>query len=232
MNRPADRIDVLVIDDHALFREALTALLAGAPGFTVRAVASGSEALDAPPPAAPGVVLLDAQIPGERAADTLCRLRDRQPSVPVVILSAFDDPRTVRETLYLGAAGYLVKTVTSEELVATIHNICADHERTMLSISRQSLARITVRGSADPLSRREIEVLSLVADAMTNAQIAARLSITQGTVKRHLRNIFAKLDAVSRIDAVNKATEAAIIPPHARGSAHPRPDRDLRGTER
>ena len=203
-------IDVLVVDDHTLFREALSEMLDRVPDLTVRSAASGTEALGLPEP--PDVVLLDVEIPGERATVTLGGLRARHPSVPVVMLSIHDDPRTVQDTLAAGAAGYLLKSVTREELVTAVRNACDDPGRSRLSISRDTLTRIAAGGAAGPLSRRECEVLRLVADAMTNGQIGARLSISEGTVKRHLRNIFVKLHAVSRIDAVNKAIAANILP--------------------
>lgn len=210
-------IDVLVVDDHTLFRQALSYMLDREPGLTVRSAATGAEALGLPDP--PDVVLLDVEIPGERATETLGRLRARHPAVPVVMLSVYDDPRTVQETLAAGAAGYLLKSVTREELVTAVRNACDDPGSSRLSISRDTLTRIAAGGRTDPLSRRECEVLALVADAMTNGQIGARLRISEGTVKRHLRNIFVKLHAVSRIDAVNKAVEADILPTHGNAAA-------------
>lgn len=217
MTSAGGAIDVLVVDDHTLFREALAEMLDRVPGLSVRGAASGAEALGLSDP--PHVVLLDVEIPGERATVTLGRLRARHPSVSVVMLSIYDDPRTVRETLAAGAAGYLLKSVTREELVTAVRNACDDPGRSRVSISRDTLHRIAADGTG-PLSRRECEVLQLVAGAMTNGQIGARLSISEGTVKRHLRNIFVKLDAVSRIDAVNKAIEADILPNHGNAAAH------------
>lgn len=218
MTNAGNAIEVLVVDDHTLFREALSEMLDRVPGLSVRSAASGTEALGLLDP--PDVVLLDVEIPGERATATLGRLRTRYPSASVVMLSVFDDPRTVQETLAAGAAGYLLKSVTREELVTAVRNACADPGRSRVSISRDTLNRIAVGGGTGPLSRRECEVLQLVAGAMTNGQIGARLSISEGTVKRHLRNIFVKLNAVSRIDAVNKAIEADILPTHGKAAAH------------
>jgi ATP/maltotriose-dependent transcriptional regulator MalT len=102
-----------------------------------------------------------------------------------------------------------MKTATREELVGAIRAI-GYQGKTVLSVSRRSAAELRLPGRS-PLSGRELEVLELAARALSNAQIAAQLFIAEGTVKRHLTNIYAKLDAVSRLDAVNRARAAGLI---------------------
>jgi DNA-binding NarL/FixJ family response regulator len=124
----------------------------------------------------------------------------------------YDGPQLLRELLALGICGYLLKNSTRQELVAAIRNARADDAPVLLAVSRESLTQ--VQGPvAGALSGREREVLQLVGQAMSNAQIAGRLCLSEATVKRHLRNIFTKLGAVSRIDAVNKALAASLISP-------------------
>jgi DNA-binding NarL/FixJ family response regulator len=122
----------------------------------------------------------------------------------------YDGPRLLRGLLAAGVRGYLLKSVHRQELVTAIRGAHRDTGRVVLNVSLESLARAR-DPAADPLSAREREVLELTAQAFSNAQIAAGIGITEATVKRHLRNIFGKLGAVSRIDAVNKAAAASYI---------------------
>jgi DNA-binding NarL/FixJ family response regulator len=123
----------------------------------------------------------------------------------------FDEPAVVKELLAAGASAYLLKSVTREELISTVRGVRSD-DRLLLSISRKSFEMVSGACPA-VLYSREIEILELVAKAFSNLQIAHHLQIAEGTVKRHLRNIFTKLGAVSRLDAVNKAVAMNIVVP-------------------
>jgi DNA-binding NarL/FixJ family response regulator len=211
MPRPPGAITIAIVDDHAILREGLREILeaqddmvvAGEAGDSASAIALVAETR-------PDVVLLDVEIPGDDAATTVRRIRALSPSSIVIILSMYDGPRLLRGLLAAGVQGYLVKSVHRQELMAAIRGARRDGDRIVLDVSRESLARAQ-DPAADPLSARERDVLELTAQALSNAQIAARLGLTEATVKRHLRNIFGKLGAVSRIDAVNKAAAAALI---------------------
>jgi DNA-binding NarL/FixJ family response regulator len=209
-----DPITILIVDHQTLFRQGLQELLKVEEDLAVVAQSgTADEAVAAAERSRPDVVLLDVEIPGEDCRATLHRLQRASPGSHVIALSSHDDPTVVQELLRLGASGYLLKTVSWQELVSAIRGVCGEAKseasRVIVSISRESMAQA---GDTGPLSEREKEILLLVAEALSNAQIGARLSITEGTVKRHLRKIFDKLDAVSRIDAVNKAAAASIIP--------------------
>jgi DNA-binding NarL/FixJ family response regulator len=213
-------IRILLIDDHTLFCEALRTTLEIEDDFMVVAQAqSGPQALKLVTELRPDVVLMDAMMPGEPVTARVARLREAAPSTPLIILTMHDDPVLVQELLRLGIRGYLLKSVTRLELVAAIRAVRADEKRVVLSVSPTSLTNGRTAADRERLSDREREVLLLVAEGLSNSQIATELTIAEGTVKRHLRNTFTKLDAVSRIDAVNKALAASLIAvPAARGS--------------
>jgi DNA-binding NarL/FixJ family response regulator len=211
----AEPITIVLVDDHVLIRDGLREILATQPDLRVVGEAGNStSAIEVVTATQPRVVLLDVEIPGSDVTDTVKAMRQSAPNTEVVILSMYDGPHLLQRLLALGIRGYLLKSVSRTELVAAIRNACADDGHVTLAVSRRSLAQEP--GPSASLSRRELDVLSLAARAMSNAQIAARLYLTEATVKRHLSNIFAKLGAVSRIDAVNKAVSASLIPPPPR----------------
>lgn len=212
MNVGIEAISIVLVDDHTLFREGLAELLASDTTFHV--VAHGSNGADALALVAehrPDVVLIDVEMPGPGAPATVSRLCQEHPDTHVIVLTMHDRPELVYELLDQGAAAYLVKTIAREELIAAVRSVVAGQGNILLSVSRRTLNQLD-KPPSSVLSVRELEVLQLAAIAMSNAQIGKRLNITEGTVKRHLTNIYAKLDAVSRVDAIRKATAARLIP--------------------
>jgi len=211
MPQSDDRITVLIVDDHALLRDGLREILETQDDISVLGEAGDSAtAVMLAAEKRPDIILLDVEIPGEDVTVTLGRLRYLAPSSKVIILSMYDGPQLLRSLLAAGVRGYLLKSVHQEELVSAIRSVHSDPGRIVLAVSRESLAQAQEPAS-DVLSRREREVLELTAQALSNTQIASRLNLTEATVKRHLRNIFVKLGAVSRIDAVNKAAAKSLI---------------------
>jgi DNA-binding NarL/FixJ family response regulator len=110
-----------------------------------------------------------------------------------------------------GAAAYLMKSITREELISTVRSVNGSPGNIILSVPRETIESFEQQERSGLLSGRELEVLGLVSRAMSNAQIATRLHLSEGTVKRHLTNIYGKLGAVSRVDAINKAVAARMI---------------------
>lgn len=205
MNDEDDRITILLVDDHTLVREGLREILETQPDMRVVGEAEDSGTTVALAEAQqPDIVLLDVEIPGSDVTTTVNQIRDRSPSSRVIILSMYEGPQLVQALLAVGIRGYLLKSIHWQELVAAIRAVRADSSRIALGVSRESLGYIQPESSPGTLSARELEVLDLVAQALSNSQIASRLQLTEATVKQHLRNIFAKLGAVSRLDAVNK----------------------------
>jgi DNA-binding NarL/FixJ family response regulator len=209
----ADQVAIVIVDDHTLFREGVREMLVTDPLFSVVGEGgSGSEAVALAGELQPDVLLLDVEMPGPGASTTISQVRYAAPFTKIVILTMHDDPVLVHDLLACGASAYMVKTVAKDELLAAVRSVARGDGNVLLSVSRTTIERLDhQQPTAKIISDRELDVLKLVAKAMSNAQIAADLYITQGTVKRHLTNIYAKLGAVSRMDAVRKAVAAKLI---------------------
>jgi DNA-binding NarL/FixJ family response regulator len=212
----APGVRIVLVDDHAILREALRTCLQLEADFEV--VDEGDDGHQAVALSArhrPDVLLLDVEMPGPPVGVTVPRVLRESPGTRVIILSMHESPDLVRELLSLGISGYLNKRVSRQHLVSVVRDAALGGDGVRLSLSQH--AAVAPTATEGGISARERELLTLVSQALSNRQIAARLGITEGTVKRHLRNIFGKLDAVSRIDAVNKAVAASlIVPPHPR----------------
>jgi DNA-binding NarL/FixJ family response regulator len=216
MNAPADQTRLLLVDDHTLVREGLREILQTQTDMSVVAEAGDSAtAVALAGKEQPDVILLDIEIPGGDVTATIRQMRNCSPGSRVIILSMHEGPQLVHTLLAAGIRGYLLKSVHWEELVVAIRAVRSDSSRVILGVSSESLSQLDQGQVADTLSAREREVLDLVAQALSNGQIASRLGLTEATVKRHLRNIFVKLGAVSRLDAVNKAAELVPRGPSA-----------------
>ena len=214
---------VVLVDDHSLFREGVREIFEAQPDLKVVGEAQDSlSAIEVVSEAQPDVVLLDVGIPGAPVTSTVSRIHASSPRSRVIILSMYDGPALVRALLTRSIYGFLLKSVTRHELTAVVGGARRGGDRCVLLISRESAQRLGAAPEPPPpvpaeeaggvvLTMREREVLTLVGQAMSNAKIAKRLSLSEGTVKRHLRNVFGKLNARSRMDAVNKAVAAGLI---------------------
>ena len=211
MTESANVTTILIVDDHALFREGLREILEAQDDMVVVGEAEDSRAaLERTAEKRPHVVLLDVEIPGEDVTTTVEGIHALSPESQVIILSMYEGPQLVQSLLAVGIRGYLLKSVHGRELVSAIRSLRDGEARILLSVSRESLA-YALAPPSQTLSDRELQVLELTAHALSNTQIASRLRLTEATVKRHLRNIFVKLGAVSRIDAVNKAIAQSLM---------------------
>lgn len=208
-----ERISVVLVDDHTLFREGLAELLASDTAFHVVAQGSnGAAALALVTEYRPDAVLIDVEMPGPGARATISRLRKEHPDTQVIVLTMHDKAQLVRELINQGAAAYLVKTIARQQLIAAVRSVVTRPDDIVLSVSRSTINQLDKPPPQEVLSARELEVLHLASLAMSNSQIGRQLVITEGTVKRHLTNIYAKLGAVSRVDAIRKGTAAHLIP--------------------
>lgn len=221
--RTERRISVLLVDDHGLVREGVREILSAERDLVVVGEAADSrQALARVRELRPDIVLLDVAIPGGHAADTVTRMRGVSPDSRIIILSMYDSPQLLRQLISVGICGYLLKSADRQELISAIRTVHATPQRMVLSISRESLVQMQT-GSENTLSANELDVLKLVAQALRNTEIATRLGVPEATVKRRLHSVFVKLNAVSRVDAVNKAVAASLILPprgHPQSSEH------------
>ena len=204
-------IKVLLVDDHALFREGVAEIFEAEEDVEVVGEAeNGLEAIAMTEREKPDVVLLDVEMPAMGAEKAIGQILHVSPYSKVLVLTMYDEPRLVRKLLALGAHGYIVKNATREELVAAVHTMHRVENRVVLSVSRNTADRL--EGSKQSvLSSRELEVLLLTVRAMSNSEIASRLHISEGTVKRHLTNIYGKLGVSSRADAAKKALISGLL---------------------
>jgi DNA-binding NarL/FixJ family response regulator len=206
---------IVLADDHTLFRVGVREILLTVAGITVVGEAStGDGAVRLAVEHQPDVVLLDVEMPGMPVASAIGQIRRQCPNTQVVILSMHDDPVVVNELLKCGAAAYLSKTSLRIELVAAVESVCERADTVVLALPRRTVEALDATGQSarnNPLTTRELDVLSLAAQALSNSQIASRLHITEATVKRHLTNTYAKLGAVSRVDAIRKGHAARLI---------------------
>lgn len=209
-------ISIALVDDHALFREGLREILESVGDMRIVGEAGDSTAaVTLVAGTRPDVVLLDVEIPGDEVTETVSRIRTLSPDTRIIILSMYDGPQLLSRLLGAGIRGYLLKSVHRHELIAAVRSVREDPSRVVLAVSRNSVAQVEA-AAAPTLSDKELEVLQLAAQALSNSQIARKLGLAEATVKRHMRNIFVKLNAVSRIDAVNKALAASLIMPQSR----------------
>jgi DNA-binding NarL/FixJ family response regulator len=217
-----DEIHVLIADDQQLVREGLHLLLEMAPGIcVVGEAADGAEAVERARRLQPDVVLMDVQMPRLDGVAATRQIQEACPKVKVIILTTFDDDEYVFEGLRAGAAGYLLKDVPSEQLAEAIRAAARGEVFIHPSVTRKVVAELTrltererVRREqplAEPLSPRELEVLALLAEGLSNQEIAGRLYIAPGTVKNHVSNILSKLNARDRTQAVLQAQELGLL---------------------
>jgi DNA-binding NarL/FixJ family response regulator len=211
LSAKSDHIKVLMVDDHALFREGVVEIFAAEDDIQVVGEAeNGAEAIALAKEEKPDVILLDIEMPvmgAERAIEGILRV---SPFSKVLVLTMHDEPRLVQNLLTLGARAYVVKSATRGELLATVRTLARVENHVVLSVSQDTVERLSGQDK-DMLSDRELEVLLLAARAMSNNQIASYLHISEGTVKRHFTNIFAKLGASSKADAIQKALKSRLI---------------------
>ena len=207
---PMEPITVVLADDHSVLREGMRSLLEQERDITVVGEAgNGHEAVAAVRALEPDIVLMDVVMPRLNGIEATKQIKRTNPTTAVLILSAYDDDRYVLGLLDAGAAGYLLKNATGQEVIQSIRSVHAGESvlhpavaARLLSRAARSSPRPMPMDSEEPLTRRELEVLQLAAKGHSNKEIASDLVLSVPTVKAHLVNIFNKLGVGSRTEAV------------------------------
>ncbi|WP_062347535.1 response regulator [Herbidospora yilanensis] len=211
-------IRVVIADDHPVVRAAFADLLSTQPDFTVVGTASdGAEAVRVCARTAPDLVLMDVRMP---VMDGIEATRRLSPEARVLILTTFDLDEYVYDALRAGASGFLLKDVTAERLFDAVRVVAAGEALLAPTVTRRLIgefAQLRPRVSVEGLTPRETQVLRLIAEGLSNPEIAARLTVTEETVKTHVSRVLNKLGLRDRTQAVVAAYESGLVVPRFRG---------------
>lgn len=203
-----DPITIMTVDDHAILRDGLAAILKGQPDMRLVAEASnGAEAVAQYRIHRPQVTLMDLQMPVMSGVDAILQIRTEYAGARIIVLTTYAGDAQAVRALKAGAVGYMLKSSARKELVDTIRLVQSGKRRIPADVAEQ----IALHVGDEPLSDREISVLTLVACGNANKQIAWQLSISEDTVKAHMKSIFTKLEVGDRAHAVATALKRGII---------------------
>jgi DNA-binding NarL/FixJ family response regulator len=204
----AERIHVLCVDDHALIRDALTLKVDLQPDMTMVATAgTGEEGLACFQRHRPDVTLMDLQLPTMSGLEAIRAIRSEDPQARIIVLTMYEGDEDIYRAMEAGATAYLLKDTLADDLIRIIRDVHAG-ERPMPS---DVAVRLAERGEYGTLTRREIQVVELIATGMRNKEIAGALNITEETVQAHVKNILSKLKVHDRTAAVTVALRRGII---------------------
>jgi DNA-binding NarL/FixJ family response regulator len=208
MSTNPNLIRILTVDDHALLREGIAALVKAEPDMELVAEAcDGEEAIEQFRRHHPDVTLMDLRMPNLDGTEAISRIRDEFPDAKIIVLSTYGGDVQVLRAIKAGARGYIVKGHVHRELLDAIRSVHAGRKR----IPPEIAAALAEHAADDALSSREIDVLRLIGEGNANKQIADKLSIAETTVKNHISNILSKLGANDRAHAVTIALQRGII---------------------
>ena len=209
-------IRILICDDHTVVRDGLTAMLEREEDFEVVGRASnGLEAVERAPALRPQVVLMDLRMPELDGVQAMRQLSEQLPELKFIVLTTYDTDEYIFDALDAGAKGFLLKDTSREELFRAIRAVSRGESLIEPEVASKVLDRLAQLSRQEQpstlLSGRESEVLQAMATGAANKQIALELSITESTVKTHVANIFHKLEASGRTEAVTKALQMGLI---------------------
>jgi len=208
MNEPVTKIRVMLADDHPVVRDGLAAIVNQQPDMEVVAEAGdGEQAIALYETHLPDVLLLDLRMPKHDGVVVVQRVLEGHPKARVLIITTYDGDEDIFRSLSQGAKGYLLKDAPRQEILSAIRAVADDRPYTSSSVAAKALQRM----AKPSLTQRELSVLQLVAQGRSNKDIARRLEITEDTAKTHVKAILAKLDAISRTEAVAVAHKRGLI---------------------
>jgi two-component system NarL family response regulator len=202
-------IRVLVVEDHNVVRQGLVALLNVAGGLTVVGeAADGVEAIGQIRKHKPDITLIDLRLPRMSGVDVIERIRMEEPHSRFIVLTTYDGDEDIYRALKAGAKAYLLKGMTSEELISTIHAVHAGRTHIPPAIAE----RLAERMGAQELTPREFDVLEQIVHGKSNREIAAELEVSEATVKTHINSLLGKLGVSDRTQAATAAIQRGIVP--------------------
>lgn len=211
-----DKIRVLVVDDHSEFRHGLRAMLQSAPDLeVVGEAADGAQAVEMAFTLQPDIILMDLQMPKLNGIDATRQIVYASPHIGVIMLTMYDDDDSVFAAMRAGARGYLLKGALKTEVLHTIHGVANGEAIFGSGLARRLITffsgpKATPVASFPELTEREIEILTLLAQHLTNQEIAERLHISLKTARNHVSNILNKLQVADRAQAILRAKEAGL----------------------
>ncbi|MEV8323697.1 response regulator transcription factor [Kitasatospora sp. NPDC056731] len=212
----ATTIRLLLVDDHPVVRDGLRGMFTAAPGFEVVGEAGdGAEALVLVAALRPDVVLMDLRMPRMDGVTAIREMAERGLPGRVLVLTTYDTDADVLPAVRAGATGYLLKDAAREELFHAVREAARGASVIAPTVAAKLLGQVRAP-VREPLSPRELEVLELVASGATNREAAARLFISEATVKTHLIHVYAKLDVKDRASAVAAAYNLGLLTPTGR----------------
>jgi NarL family two-component system response regulator LiaR len=222
MNEPTNRnepIRTLIIDDHAIVREGLRTLIGTEPGMEVVGEAEdGVEAVQKACNLKPDVILLDMVMPRMDGLEAIEEIKHKCPEVHILVLTSFSDDEMVFPAIKAGALGYLLKNTAPERLLNAIRDVHQGKPSMSSDIARKLMLELQRPSdfppTEEPLTEREMGILRLVAQGLTNQEIAESLVIGVGTVRTHVSNILAKLHLANRTQAALYALREGLTPPN------------------
>ena len=221
-----EQVTVLIVDDHAVVRKGVRGYLEAQPDIAIAGeAASGEEAVRLAADHRPDVILMDLVMPGMNGVAATRRVRQVSPDSQVIVLTSYHEDEHIFPAIKAGALSYLLKDVGPKELAAAVraaaqgeavlHSPVATRvlQEVRENLPTQELAapQPAAQPLVEPLSERELEVLDLIAAGLTNREIAKRLFIAHGTVKRHINNIYSKLQARHRTEAIARARDLGLL---------------------
>lgn len=208
INGHADRIRVLIADDHVTVLEGLAAIIGRQPDMkVVGEAANGRQVVEFWDKLRPDVALIDLRMPTLDGVGAINEIRRRNASARIIVLTTFDSDNEIARAIKAGAKGYLLKDARREELLDCIRKVNSGET----SIPQALVAKLAESMSSEPLTGRELDVLGLLAHGKSNKEIGSRLYITETTVKSHMRSIFSKLNVLSRTEAIATASRRGLV---------------------
>lgn len=210
-------IKILIVDDHSIFTDGMQALLGTVEGFEVTGTANNAdEAIAKTIAGNPDVVLMDIQMPGKNGIEATVEIRKKNQRIKIIALSSANESLYIKKMLEAGANGYVLKNIDKEELVRVIKKVYAGEKHLDSSAANQLVENFNARPNqltalADMLTKREKEILALIAQGLTDKEIAEKVFLSSLTVISHRKNILSKLGLKNKVEITRFAIENKLI---------------------